>query len=424
MNTHGAARDRGRRRRSRGRRDGRVHAARTCPVRRCATTCDRWRSPSRRGRRSRCDGNLLGGSAGRCGSASTTARASSCTRSRYDDGGPRRPVAHRHLVRRDGRPVPRPDRRPLPADRVRHRRVGPRLHDAPRSSSAATASARSATSTRWCTTTAASRGRSRTRSASTRRTTRSSGSTSTPRGAEVRRMRRLVVSFHATVANYEYLVYWRFYQDGNIECEVRATGHHGHDGLRRGRAGTARHARRRAHLRAVPPALHRRPARPGRRRRAEHRRRDATPRCRRSARTTRTGSPCVQRNTPLRHRARGAPGLRLGDAARLEGASTRAGRTRLGAPVAYKLVPGGAFPPMLDPASPVVPAGRGDRPHALGDALPRGRALAGGEYPDQSADDTGLPVWTAQRPVDREHRRRALVRVRHPPHHARRRTGR
>src|SRR5580700_4705122 len=43
-------------------------------------------------------------------------------------------------------------------------------------------------------------------------------------GAEVRRSRRLVVSFHVTVANYEYLVYWRFYQDGSIECEVRATG--------------------------------------------------------------------------------------------------------------------------------------------------------------------------------------------------------
>jgi primary-amine oxidase len=43
-------------------------------------------------------------------------------------------------------------------------------------------------------------------------------------GAEVRRMRRLVVSFHATVANYEYLVYWRFYQDASIECEVRASG--------------------------------------------------------------------------------------------------------------------------------------------------------------------------------------------------------
>ncbi|ODR24622.1 primary-amine oxidase [Mycolicibacterium porcinum] len=43
-------------------------------------------------------------------------------------------------------------------------------------------------------------------------------------GAEVRRMRRLTLSFHVTVANYEYLVYWRLYQDGNIECEVRATG--------------------------------------------------------------------------------------------------------------------------------------------------------------------------------------------------------
>ena len=43
-------------------------------------------------------------------------------------------------------------------------------------------------------------------------------------GTEVRRMRRFVISVHATVANYEYLVYWRFYPDGNIECEIRATG--------------------------------------------------------------------------------------------------------------------------------------------------------------------------------------------------------
>ena len=33
-----------------------------------------------------------------------------------------------------------------------------------------------------------------------------------------------MVSCHVTVANYEYLIYWRFYQDGNIECEIRATG--------------------------------------------------------------------------------------------------------------------------------------------------------------------------------------------------------
>lgn len=41
---------------------------------------------------------------------------------------------------------------------------------------------------------------------------------------EVRRNRRLVVSFIATVANYDYAFYWYFYQDGSIEAEVRLTG--------------------------------------------------------------------------------------------------------------------------------------------------------------------------------------------------------
>lgn len=42
--------------------------------------------------------------------------------------------------------------------------------------------------------------------------------------AEVRRSRRLVVSFIATVANYEYAYYWSFYQDGTIQFEVKMTG--------------------------------------------------------------------------------------------------------------------------------------------------------------------------------------------------------
>ncbi|CAN8286822.1 unnamed protein product [Cochlearia groenlandica] len=42
--------------------------------------------------------------------------------------------------------------------------------------------------------------------------------------AEVRRSRRLTVSFLCTVANYEYGFYWHFYQDGKIEAEVKLTG--------------------------------------------------------------------------------------------------------------------------------------------------------------------------------------------------------
>ena len=42
--------------------------------------------------------------------------------------------------------------------------------------------------------------------------------------SEVRRSRRLVISFIATVGNYEYGFYWYFYMDGNIQLEVKLTG--------------------------------------------------------------------------------------------------------------------------------------------------------------------------------------------------------
>ncbi len=42
--------------------------------------------------------------------------------------------------------------------------------------------------------------------------------------SEVRRSRRLSVSFIATVGNYEYGYYWYFYQDGCIQCEIKLTG--------------------------------------------------------------------------------------------------------------------------------------------------------------------------------------------------------
>ena len=42
--------------------------------------------------------------------------------------------------------------------------------------------------------------------------------------SETRRLRRLVVSFFATVGNYDYGFYWYFYTDGTIEVEVKLTG--------------------------------------------------------------------------------------------------------------------------------------------------------------------------------------------------------
>ncbi len=42
--------------------------------------------------------------------------------------------------------------------------------------------------------------------------------------SEVRRQRRLVISFFTTVGNYDYGFYWYFYLDGTIECEAKLTG--------------------------------------------------------------------------------------------------------------------------------------------------------------------------------------------------------
>jgi primary-amine oxidase len=41
---------------------------------------------------------------------------------------------------------------------------------------------------------------------------------------EVRRSRRLVVSFWATLGNYDYGYYWHFYEDGSLEVEVKLSG--------------------------------------------------------------------------------------------------------------------------------------------------------------------------------------------------------
>ena len=153
--------------------------------------------------------------------------------------GPARPAPG--VDHRDGRALrrSRPDARL--EERLRRGRVGPRPHGQLAHARAATASARSTTSTRRSPPSRASRARSPTRSACTRRTTGSSGSTSTctPARTEVRRSRRLVVSSIATVGNYEYGFYWYFYLDGTIQLEVKLTGIMSTDGRRARRAARA-----------------------------------------------------------------------------------------------------------------------------------------------------------------------------------------
>lgn len=213
-------------------------------------------------------------------------------------------------------------------------------------------------------------------------------------GAETRRMRRFVISCHATVANYEYLVYWRFYEDGNIECEVRATGimvttplPEGQDSSPYGTLVDQRtYAPYHQHfivarldldvdgtentvLEVDSVAL---PVD------------DANP----------YGLALTTRATPIRRESEAGRdydwnaqrGWKVVNTERLNG---------IGTPVGYKLVPGACFPAMMDPTTPQFV-----RAPVLGHQLWVTRQhdderWPAGAYPTQSLTDTGMSQWVA-----------------------------
>ena len=218
-------------------------------------------------------------------------------------------------------------------------------------------------------------------------------------GPEVRRARRLVVSFHVTVANYEYLVYWRFYQDGNIECEVRATGIMVTSNFPAGQQppyGTLVDERTYApfHQHFIVARLDLDVDGPDNTVYAV----DSEPL--RASEDDPYQLGLVLRQTPLRTETEGQQDYDWHTQRSWKVVNDTA-RNGLGTPVGYKLLPGGCFPPMLDADSPVL-----ERARAIGHTLwvtpyqPDERWPCG-EFPTFAVTDSGLGAWTAQnRPIE------------------------
>jgi primary-amine oxidase len=216
-------------------------------------------------------------------------------------------------------------------------------------------------------------------------------------GAEVRRMRRLVVSFHVTVANYEYLVYWRFYQDGNIECEVRATGimvttpFAGDEAPPYGTVvDTQTYAPIHQHFLTVRLDME-------------------VDGPENTVVMTETAQPPIGPDNPygLALTQRSVPlttegGFDLDWSTQRAWKITNPGvRNKVGSPVAYKLVPTAVVPPMLDPSSPVLRRARVLEHPLWVTPYARDERWPCGEFVNQSAEDEGLPVWTAaERSID------------------------
>jgi primary-amine oxidase len=224
-------------------------------------------------------------------------------------------------------------------------------------------------------------------------------------GAEVRRMRRLVVSFHVTVANYEYLVYWRFYQDGSIESEVRATGimvtTRFSDGDPAPPYGTVVD-----HQTYAPFHQHFIIARldldvDGESNTVYESHTEALP----VTADNPHGLALVARNTPLRREIEGIQDHDWASQRSWKVVNDRV-RNGLGTPVAYKLVPGASIPAMFDPSSPVLA-----RAGAIGHSVwvtpfHQQERWPCGEFPTLgfgagSPGGQGLPDWTAaDRPIE------------------------
>jgi primary-amine oxidase len=213
-------------------------------------------------------------------------------------------------------------------------------------------------------------------------------------GTQVRRMRRLVVSAHVTVANYEYLLYWRFYEDGGIECEVRATGIMVTTPFREADGpppyGTVVDTRTYApiHQHFIVARLDMEVDGP-----------DNTVVMTETAQLPiGPGNPhglgLTQRSVPLHTESDGRQDYRW-ETQRAWKVTNPNSLNKVGTPVAYKLVPGAAVPPMLDPSSPVF-----QRAQVLGHTLwvtpfRADERWPCGEFVNQSSVDEGLPVWTA-----------------------------
>jgi primary-amine oxidase len=211
-------------------------------------------------------------------------------------------------------------------------------------------------------------------------------------GAEVRRMRRLTLSFHVTVANYEYLVYWRLYQDGNIECEVRATGIMVTTPLAPGQShpnGTLVDERTYApfHQHFLVARLDLDIDGPANTVYASES--YAEP----MGPDNPYGLSVVVRNVALRTEEEGRQDVDFSTQRAWKVVNTNT-TNGLGGHPSYKLVPGAAIPPMFDPRSPVL-----QRANVIGHTLwvtpnhPDERWPAG-EFVNQSVADTGLGEWT------------------------------
>jgi primary-amine oxidase len=209
-----------------------------------------------------------------------------------------------------------------------------------------------------------------------------------------RRSRRLVVSFIATVGNYEYGFYWYFYLDGNIQLEVKLTGIVSPMAIAPGEEPQS--ANIIAPGVAAPHHQHLFCARldldvDGRTNSVYEVEAEALP----TGPDNPWGNAFVQKSTRF-DRELSAQREVSASTSRVWKVVNPTSLNRLGQAVAYKLVPTMSTPTLLASDTSSVAQRAGFARHNLWvTPYERDERRAAGEYPNQHAGGDGLPSWTS-----------------------------
>lgn len=217
--------------------------------------------------------------------------------------------------------------------------------------------------------------------------------------SEVRRSRRLSVSFIATVGNYEYGFYWYFYQDGGIQCEVKLTGIVNTTALNPGEQSP--YGVEIASQLNAPNHQHIFAARlvtcidgPN------------NSVCEVNAVSAPAGPENPHGNAfkaeeTLLATEKQAQRRINSNSARFWRIKNPSRTNHLGKPVAYRLIPGENSPPMAQPDAAIMRRAGFTMNHLWVTPHRREERFAAGDYPNQHPSGDGLPVWTkADRPIE------------------------
>lgn len=220
-----------------------------------------------------------------------------------------------------------------------------------------------------------------------------------PHSPEVRRSRRLVVSSVSTVENYEYGFFWYFYQDGNIEFQLKLTGVLS--------LGAAHPGEKLPHGSMIAPQLY-----------APNHQHFFNMRLdfdidgeRNTIQQVDISADPVDEQNPFENAFRARATSLVTEKQACANVNLQTARTwkicnpsrknRLGEPVAYKFIPGDNSVPFASPNAWWRKRARFVDHHVWVTPFQESENFAAGDFPNQSLADHGLATWVeADRPIE------------------------